>query len=108
MTENIKLISANFKKLAEKPYDLSKSFFQRKCESVLESFVSMCENHFDEQRNVKEDTANEEFEISVNEPNLAHRDSIIIEALNLYWEGKPWRFYRTYLVEKLVAPLHQH
>ena len=44
----------------------------------------MCENHFDEQRNVKEDTANEEFEISKNGPNLAHCDSIIIEALNLY------------------------
>ena len=65
----------------------------------------MYENHFDERRNVKEYTANEEFEISVNEPNLAHHDLIIIEALNLYWEGKPWRFYRTYLVEKLVAPL---
>ena len=45
----------------------------------------MCENHFDEQRNVKEDTANEEFEISV----IAHFESIIIEALNLYWEGNP-------------------
>ena len=49
----------------------------------------MYENHFDEQRNVKEDTANEEFEISMNGPNLAHFESIIIEELNLYWEGKP-------------------
>ena len=57
---------------------------------------------FDEQRNVKEDTANEEFEISVNGPNLAHCDTIIIEALNLYWAGKPWRFNRTSL------DLHQH
>ena len=70
--------------MAEKLYDLSKSFFHRKGESVLESFVSMYENHFDERRNVKEDTANEEFEITMNGTNLAQCDSIIIEALNLY------------------------
>lgn len=64
--------------MAEKLYDLSKSFFHRKGEIVLENFVSMYENHLDEQRNVKEDTANEEFEISVNEPNLAHCDWIIV------------------------------
>ena len=33
------------------------------CESVLESFVSMYENHFDVRRNTEEDATNEEFEI---------------------------------------------
>ena len=59
------------------------------CESVLESFVSEYENHFDERRNVDENTANEEFEIAVNGPNLAHADSVIMEAMDLYWGGKP-------------------
>ena len=43
------------------------------CESILESFVSKYENHFDI-RNVNEESANEEFEIAVNGPNLAHSD----------------------------------
>ena len=38
------------------------------CESVLESFVSRYENHFDARRNTDEDTSNEEFEIAVNVP----------------------------------------
>ena len=41
----------------------------------MESYVSQYEIHFDERRNVEEYTANEEFEISVNGPKLAHADS---------------------------------
>ena len=73
------------------------------CESILESFVSKYENHFDVRRNVNEITANEEFEISVNGPNLAHSDAVIIEAMNLHWEGKPWHFHWTYK-EQLINP----
>jgi hypothetical protein len=65
------------------------------CESILESFVSQYENHFDERRNVDEQTATEEFEISVNGPSLPHADSVISEAMDLYWKGKPWHFIRT-------------
>ena len=72
------------------------------CESILESFVSEYENHFDERRNVDEETANEEFEIAVNGPNLAHADSVILEAMELYWQGNPWHFYRSSPLEKLV------
>ena len=46
-------------------------------------------------------TANEEFEIAVNGPNLAHADSVIMEAMDLYWGGKPWHFYRSSPLEKL-------
>ena len=53
------------------------------CESILESFVSMHENHFDQCRNVDETTATEEFEISVNGPSLAHADAVISEAMDL-------------------------
>ena len=35
------------------------------CESVSESFVSKYECHFDERRNMSEEGANEEFEISI-------------------------------------------
>ena len=54
------------------------------CESILESFVSKYENHFDIRRNVNEESANEEFEIAVNGPNLAHSHSVMFEAMNLY------------------------
>ena len=74
------------------------------CESNLESFVSQYENHFDERRNVDDNTATEEFEISVNGPSLAHADSVITDAMNLYWNGKPWHFFRTSAVERLMNP----
>ena len=74
------------------------------CESVLESFVSKYENHFDERRNVDEKTANEEFEICVNGPNLANADAVVIDAMDLYWAGKPWHFFRTSPLEMLVNP----
>ena len=54
------------------------------CESISESFVSEYENHFDERRNVDETTANEEFEIAVIGPNLAHADVMVLEAIELY------------------------
>ena len=57
-------------------------------ENILESFVPKYENHFDARRNVEEEAANEEFEIAVNGPNLAHSDSVIIEAMNLLWNVK--------------------
>ena len=37
-----------------------------------------------------------------NGPNLAHADGVISEALDMYWKGKPWHFYRTSPLEKLV------
>ena len=54
------------------------------CESVLESFVSRYENHFDVRRNSNEETANQEFEIAVNGPNLANCDSVVSEAMDDY------------------------
>ena len=72
------------------------------CESILESFVSQYENHFDERRNVDEQTATEEFEISVNGPSLSHADSVITVAMDLCLNGKPWHFIRKSPVEKLM------
>ena len=70
----------------------------------MESYVSQYEIHFDERRNVDEHTANEEFEISVNGPKLAHADSVILEAMDLHFKGKAWHFFRSSLIEKLVNP----
>ena len=73
------------------------------CESVLESLVSKFENHFDERRNMGEDSAAEEFEIAVNGPNIANCDAIVKEAMELHWNKKPWHFYKTSVVEKLYT-----
>ena len=54
----------------------------------MESFVSNYEKHFDERRNVDEVTANEEFEICDNGPNLANSEGVIEEVLDLLWGGK--------------------
>ena len=70
-------------------HSMAVASIKQSCESILESFVSRNENHFDARRNVDENTANEEFEIAVNSPNLAHSTSVINEAMNSYWKGKP-------------------
>ena len=77
------------------------SAVKHSCESVLESLVSKFENHFDCRRNLGEDSSAEEFEIAVNGPSLAHCDSIVKESMNLYWQGKPWHFFKTSVMEKI-------
>jgi hypothetical protein len=77
---------------------------KQSCESILESLVSIYENHFDSNRNMEEDSVNEEFFIAANGPNLAHCNSVIEDAMNIYWQGKKsnsWHFYRTCLTDHL-------
>ena len=71
------------------------------CKTILESFVSMYENHFDIIRNTNEKSTNEEFEIAVNGPNLAHCDSVVKEAMDNYWasRGGKWHFFKTSVLE---------
>ena len=81
------------------------------CESVLESFVSRYENHFDSRRSTDEETSNEEFEIAVNGPSLAYCDGIVQEAMDKYWKDKSkdgkvagdWHFYKKSVLEKLSS-----
>ena len=77
------------------------SAVKHSCESILESFVSRYENHFDARRGTNEETANEEFEIAVNGPNLGNCDAVVIEAMNDYWNsrGGSWHFFRVSVVE---------
>ena len=46
-----------------------------------------------------EDSAADEFEIAVNGPNLANCDSVVREAMGLYWGRKPWHFFKDSIVE---------
>ena len=64
------------------------SAVKHSCESILESFVSMYENHFDIRRPTAEKSTNEEFEIAVNGPNLAHCDSVVKESMDNYWASR--------------------
>ena len=69
------------------------------CESILESFTSKFENHFDLRRNVDEESSSQEFEISQNGPSYANCDGVVKEAMRNYWmeNGKngAWHFTRT-------------
>ena len=73
----------------------------------MESFVSRYENHFDARRSTDEETSNQEFEIAVNGPNLAHCETVVSEAMDIYWRGKSndglgeWHFFKTSVLEKL-------
>ena len=77
------------------------SAVKHSCESILESFVSMYENHFDIRRPTAEKSTNEEFEIAVNGPNLAHCDSVVKESMDNYWasRGGKWHFFKTSVLE---------
>lgn len=80
------------------------SSVKHSCESILESFVSRYENHFDVRRSVDEETANEEFAIAVNGPNLANCDGVVREAMEKYWREKgagTWHFIRTSVLEQM-------
>ena len=94
----------NYKSIEMIMQAIAVSSVKHSCESVLESFVSRYENHFDARRSVEEDTANQEFEISVNGPSLAHCDSVVKEAMELYWrsKGSEWHFFKTSVIEKLT------
>ena len=84
---------------------LSVCAVKHSCESVLESFVSCYENHFDSRRNTEEGATNEEFEIATNGPNIANYDGVVKEAMDLYWSsrGGSWHFFRSSVVEKLKS-----
>ena len=76
------------------------------CESVLESLVSIFENHYDVRRNMNEKSTSEEFMIAINGPNLSHADAVIKEAMNSYWNSRQsgqgtWHFFRTTALEQL-------
>ena len=50
--------------------------------------MSRYDNHFDARRSSDEDTSNQEFDIAVNGPNLAHCDGVECEAMDKYWREK--------------------
>lgn len=68
-------------------------------ESILESFISIWECHFDSRRNLNEDSCLEEFSIAVNGPCLSKCDLVLEEAMHSYWRETTvkgiWKFFKT-------------
>ena len=54
-------------------------------ESVLESLISVYENHYRDNRPLSEESVAEEFQIAINGPNVAHYDSVVLSAMSHYW-----------------------
>ena len=74
------------------------------CKSVLESLVSIFENHYE--WNMNEKSTSDEFMIAINCPNLSHADAVIKIAMNSYWNSRQsgqgtWHFFRTTVLEQL-------
>ena len=67
-------------------------------ESVVESLVSRCDNHFKSSRQRTEEHALEEMIIAGNGPLLQDADSILEKAMENYWESGEkdgeWHFIR--------------
>ena len=57
-------------------------------ESVLESYVSIYENHFYKERNIGEDNALHKLKVSINDPNLALCNAVVKSAMRSYWSTK--------------------
>ena len=68
--------------------------------------LNFYENHFYANRTTDKETGNKEFEIAVNGSSLAHCETFVIEAMNLYWKVKlrdrigEWHFFKTLVLEK--------
>ena len=57
-------------------------------ESVVESLFSQFESKYGPRRNAKEETMSDEFEITVNGPELAKADNVLKSALELHFKDK--------------------
>ena len=59
--------------------------------------------YVDSRRNTKEGATNEEFEIATNGPNIANCNSVVKEAMDLYWSSRrgTWHIFRSSDIEKL-------
>ena len=77
------------------------SCVKQSCESILESMVSTYEHHFNAMRNMDEENVNEDFFIAVNGPNLTHCNSVVEEAMQIYWKGSDWHFHQKSLSHHL-------
>ena len=82
-------------------HDMAVASVKHSCESILESFVFIYKNHFYERTNGDEVTANEEFKICVNGPNLAFSVAVIKKAMDLHLS---WHLYRTSRLEMPINP----
>ena len=66
-------------------------------ESDVESLVSRYERHFKVDRQLDENRAEEEMEISENGPLLIHADKLLLAAMNKYWKSNgngEWHFVK--------------
>ena len=57
--------------------------------------------YVDSKRNTKEGATNEEFEIASNGPNISKCNSVVKEAMNIYWST--WHISGSNVIEKLKS-----
>jgi hypothetical protein len=52
--------------------------------------------HLDSRRNTKEGATREEFETGTNGPNIVNCNSVVKEAIDLYWSSRrcTWHIFR--------------
>ena len=55
--------------------------------------ISVFENHFDPGRPMSEVGMEEEFNIAMNGPDIAHVDSIVFEAMKRLFKNQSWHFF---------------
>ena len=52
-----------------------------------------------------EEATNEEFEIATNRPNIANCNSVVKEAMDIYWSSRrcTWHIVRSSVIETLKS-----
>ena len=56
-------------------------------ESVVESWVSTAEQHSSKLRNLSQERLEYEMMIAINGPEVVHCDSVVKEAMAMYWSA---------------------
>ena len=56
-------------------------------ESVVESWVSIAEHHSSKLRNLSQKRLEHEMMIAINGPEVVHCDSMVKEAIAMYWSS---------------------
>ena len=57
----------------------------RSVEAIVEGWISIMEGHSSKTRGLGQDTLETEMWICISGPEITHCDSVLIEALKVYW-----------------------
>ena len=65
---------------------MARASIVRSVEAIVEGWISILELHSSKTRGLGQTTMEDEMWIAINGPEVVYCDSVVLEALKLYWE----------------------